>query len=88
MRRKTVEHQWYGYLFSTTNKGLQGLDLMFIWQLKVFKNSSRVQKIGITVYLLPQPRLNAGYTSPTTLGLLYYESKIYTHILPKTGNKI
>lgn len=64
MRRKTGEHQWYGYLFSTTNKDLGGLDLMFNWQLKVSKNSSRVQKIGITVYLLPQPRLNAGYTSP------------------------
>lgn len=30
-------------------KGLRHLGLMFIWQLKVFEDPSRVQKIGITM---------------------------------------
>ena len=57
MRRKATESQWYWYLF-TTEKGLGGLGLMFIWQIKVCKNPLRVQKIGITMnwcYTFCQP---------------------------------
>lgn len=43
-----VACQWY-YLFSSTEKAVGGLGLMFIWQLKVSENPSKVQKVGITI---------------------------------------
>lgn len=44
-----AECQQYWYLISTTEKGLRGLGLMFIRQLKVSKNPSRVPEVGITI---------------------------------------